>query len=169
MPFLLMLNDLGFVTSSSCSGLRKEHMMKWKYYDGMGLEEFKRKHRVNGFNAPDDYIEELYAGYRRLKVRVLDRLHPSVTIQLPNEGSRKIYLNLKRILYGSGWEITYPTSYRYRCRGTYNIDRCDVPFYDRRKTHSKKMFFHLYYTTKTDDNGKIRAWKRLISLLEKRG
>ena len=91
-------------------------------------------------------------------------LEPGVSILIRPSDVKKIFFNLKQILYGTGWNVEYPTAYRCYTDGR------EIPFYSSRGHYLRKMGgyytpIHIQYTTKCNDIKKIKAWNILIQLL----
>ena len=92
-------------------------------------------------------------------------LDPGVSILVKCADAKKIFFNLRQILYGTGWHVEYPIAYRcYR-------DGREIPFNSSKSRYFKKLGgyyvpIHIQYTTKCNDMKKTKAWNILVQLLE---
>ena len=129
--YLFRLNDLGYLTYSSCSGLISEHG--------------KLKNRVDNFE---------------------ENLQASVSIYVKYRETKETFFKLKQILHGTGWNIGYSIAYRCYRNGKEMAYQDNRDIYLRRFS-GKYVPIHICYSTKTNDINKIKAWERLLYLLER--
>jgi len=92
-------------------------------------------------------------------------LSPGVSILVRLKDVKKIFFNLQQVLYGTGWDVKYATTYRCYTDGR------EIPFCNNESRYFKRLGgyyapIHIQYTTKCNDRKKIKAWDILIQLLE---